>query len=391
LDTKRFYVIDDNPDDRALVVRTLYRSVPDIQVLELNSLEELDRALERAEPYIVVTDYMLQWSTGLEVLRRVKAVCPDCPVIMFTDSGNEDVVAEGLREGLDDYIRKKPGSYRNLENAVFRAMRRHTELEQLRAAEVMQSRAVNSLVRAEKLAAAGRLASSIAHEINNPLEAVMNLLFLAQSDKQMPRESRSLLDEALKELGRVAHIARQALAFYRDPNRPQELDLEQQTKSIIELYHPRIAAKQVSIAMDTRGEAVVLGYGGELRQVISNLIINAVDACGDGGRIVIRIRNQMRSAVQPSGVTFTICDNGHGIQPELREQLFEPFVSTKGERGTGLGLWVTQGIVNKHGGSIRLRTCTEEGRSYTCFRLFLHRSFAPLEEQAKAAASQMQA
>jgi signal transduction histidine kinase len=248
------------------------------------------------------------------------------------------------------------------------------------ALEVTQRHQTEKALReSEKLAATGRLAATIAHEINNPLEAVVNLVFLAKSDPRLTPELRKILDTADAELARVSHMVRQTLGFYRESTNPVWSDLAEMTVQIIALYRNKMQRKNLKIDVQV-SSAQVYGFEGELRQVISNLISNAIDAVDHNGNIRVHVR--------PSGdrVRIVGADNGHGIAPEHRTRLFQPFFTTKKDVGTGLGLWVSKGIVDKHHGQIRVRTTTRTGRSGTVFAVELPlQAVTPIAQSATLA------
>lgn len=224
----------------------------------------------------------------------------------------------------------------------------------------------------EKLAAAGRLAATVAHEINNPLEAVNNLVFLARRDVRDTQRVARYLDWAERELDRVAHIARQTLGFYRDSSAPVRFSVAKTLDDLLYLYEKRLETRQIKIARQYEPDVEITGRTGEIRQVFSNLISNSIDAMPAGGSLVIRVaRSHQWSNRLQSGVRITILDTGCGIELEDRKNLFEPFFTTKADVGTGLGLWITKNIVEKHGGTIRFRSRTGVRRHGTVFSLFL--------------------
>ncbi len=228
------------------------------------------------------------------------------------------------------------------------------------------------LRRSEKLAAAGRIAAALAHEVNNPLTAVINLLFLLGTNTSLDQQGQEWLNAACAELERVSQIVRKTLAFYRDTNSPVPVSLTEVLDNVLALFSGAISAKELSVVRRYRMDGPILGYPGELRQVFSNLISNAIDASKPHGTLhldVFATREWRQGACQ--GVRVVIADSGEGIAAEERMRLFEPFFTTKGERGTGLGLWVTQGIVQKHGGSIRFRSRRGTDRNGTVFAVFL--------------------
>ena len=224
-----------------------------------------------------------------------------------------------------------------------------------------------SLRQSEKLAATGRLAATIAHEINNPLEAVTNLIYLCKTDPTVPPAIQHLLDTADEELARVAQIAQQTLGFYRDTTRPGEIDLSAMLHGIVDLFSRKLRFKRLACRTHIEPGLRLYGLQGEIRQVFSNLFVNAIDASED---TELTIRACGRIVQGRSGISCLIADRGTGVQPAVRERLFSPFITSKHSLGTGLGLWVTRGIVEKHGGTIAYRTRTQAPTG-TVFRVFL--------------------
>lgn len=234
--------------------------------------------------------------------------------------------------------------------------------------------AEDALRRSEKLAAAGRLAATIAHEINNPLEAVTNLLFLLRQTDSWNADSRAYVSQAEHQLARIAHVTRQTLGFYRDTTSPRLMDLPKIVEDVLSLYLPRIQAKNIGLLREYDENVQVTGMAGEVRQVVSNLVANAIDAMSEHGKLRIRVHccKERRNSDHPGG-RIVIADTGAGISPAQRKKLFEPFYTTKQDVGTGLGLWVSREIVQKHGGTIALRSCVAPGRTGTVFSIFLPR------------------
>ncbi|WP_109485221.1 ATP-binding protein [Occallatibacter savannae] len=222
-----------------------------------------------------------------------------------------------------------------------------------------------ALRRSEQLAAAGRLAASIAHEINNPLEAVTNLLFLAKSDEGLSASSKDLLEIADKELQRLSHITARSLKFYRQRTAPAAIALEEVLDSVVYFHDPIIRVRGIQIDRRFRPAPLVLCQPGEIQQVFTNLISNALDAIPDKGRLILEVRPSTSGG--SIGVAVTIADNGSGMDKQMLQRLFHPFVTTKGEAGTGLGLWVSKGILDKHHATVRVRTRPGRG---TVFRIF---------------------
>jgi PAS domain S-box-containing protein len=223
------------------------------------------------------------------------------------------------------------------------------------------------LRKTEKLASAGRMAAAIAHEINNPLEAVTNLLYLLRSEPLSAEAGRylSLLES---EVERVSRIARQTLAFYRDKGRPTRVDVRELLNLAVDVQTTR--SPDMRVHRRYRTSEPISGFASELQQVFHNLISNAIDS---GATDLFLHTRRCVEAAPPrrTGLCITVGDNGSGVDPTIREQLFHPFITTKGDRGTGLGLWTSRGIVVRHEGTIRVRTSTAPERSGTSFHIFL--------------------
>jgi PAS domain S-box-containing protein len=224
----------------------------------------------------------------------------------------------------------------------------------------MERRTRAALLANEKLAVAGRLAATIAHEIHNPLDSVSNLLYLLQHDPQ-DSEAGHFLDIAQSELARVTQISRAMLSLYRESKAPVPVDLKEMLDDLLLLMVGRFQSLGVQISADLPPNIAIDGFPAELRQVFTNLITNAAEAAGEGGHVTIVVTPEnagtdTHGLRHEAGATVTVADDGPGITPEVHDRLFQPFFTTKGERGTGLGLWVSQGIVRKHGGILRLES-----------------------------------
>lgn len=243
-----------------------------------------------------------------------------------------------------------------------------------------RKRSEQALRLTEKLAATGRLAASIAHEINNPMASVTNLLYLLQHTSSLDDSARQYVTLAQEELQRIAHITRQMLGFYREADAPVAVKITDVLENVLSLYARKIRNQSIQVRKRFTFDGTVKAFPGEMRQVFSNLVVNALEVTPNGGMLslhVHRARDWQRGGRE--GVRVTVCDSGSGILPEHRRTIFEPFFTTKGERGTGLGLWVSNGIVRKHGGYIRVRSSVREGHSGTCFAVFLPCEAAGLE------------
>ena len=232
-----------------------------------------------------------------------------------------------------------------------------------------------ALRRTEKLAVTGRLAASIAHEINNPLEAITNLLFLLRNFSELPDAAQQYLSMAEFEVRRIAEITQQTLRFYRQPTQPARTNLTELLDPVLSLYQTRLNALNIRVVRDYEAKSSLFCFAGEIRQVFANLVGNAIDASSDGGRLMVRARrsHHWKNPAQ-TGLRFTVADTGAGMEPEVREHIFEAFFTTKEVTGTGLGLWVSHEIILKHHGLVHVRSRTAasnpDGAQKSCGTVF---------------------
>jgi PAS domain S-box-containing protein len=238
-----------------------------------------------------------------------------------------------------------------------------------------RKRAEDALRKSEKLAAAGRLAASIAHEINNPLESVTNLLYLLQRHPSLDTEARDYAELAQLEIARVSEMAQRTLRFYRQSTLPVEANVAEILDSVLMVYQGRFNALHTHVETRFDAQAELFCFAGELRQVFANLIGNALDASSEGGRLVLAVRRAHCPRTNQPGVRITVADNGCGMPPHVRRRIFEPFFTTKDATGTGLGLWITREILEKHGATISVKSRQSKGEaegksSGTVFTLF---------------------
>lgn len=239
-----------------------------------------------------------------------------------------------------------------------------------------EKQAQDVMRKAEKLAAAGRLAATVAHEINNPLEAVCNLIYLVKNTPSLPQEAVGYLNMAEQELERVSHITRQTLGFYRDSSQAGPVQVRSVIESVLKLYENKVRSKGIAVELEFADCPPVQGMEGELKQLVGNLVSNAADAVGPGGKI----RISMAPAGPGNGVEIEIADDGPGVLEKNRAQIFEPFFTTKEDVGTGLGLWVCKEIAERHGGKVQLSLGKDGGLGGAAFTVFL-----PLDAQIEAA------
>jgi PAS domain S-box-containing protein len=368
----------------SLLAASLARQKSRAEILADQTLEEMAAIVESSEDAIYSTTregIITSWNHGAEALygysaqemlgQSVLVTVP--PERAHETRSNLEKLARGASvESYQTERRRKDGSLvslllsisplRNRKGLVVGASAIARDIsKQLRAEEALR--------RNEKLATAGRLTAAIAHEINNPLEAVTNLLYLARRD---PARADQHLEMAEREVLRVADIAQQALGFVRDVSDARPVNVSSTLEEVLQLYAVKITTKKIAMNKELDAHCEISGFAGDLRQLFSNLIVNAVDAMPPGGRLRLRVcRARERSGNQRAGVRVIFADTGSGIPEGDRTRIFEPFFTTKKDSGTGLGLWLSQGIVHKHGGQIAVRSCTRPGRSGTVFSVFL--------------------
>jgi signal transduction histidine kinase len=251
-----------------------------------------------------------------------------------------------------------------------------------------QLKAEDVLRKTERLAAMGRVAGIIAHEINNPLEAITNTFYLLRDHPSLDEEARYFAKLGEEELLRVAHITRQTLGFYRESKHPVEVSIAALLDEILELQTRRVEFANITLEKLYRSSGTIRGFPVELRQVFLNLIGNAVQAMPDGGTLRLHVfEASWRNGLSPE-VRVSITDTGTGIDPEHARHLFEPFFTTKSAKGTGLGLWISKGIIQKYGGTIRFRSASITGRNATCFQVILPDADVQEVREPDAAASE---
>lgn len=235
-----------------------------------------------------------------------------------------------------------------------------------------QKRTEGMLLQSEKLAAVGKLASSISHEINNPLEAVTNLLYLIRLDENLSPQSRNYLETADHELARVSQVASQTLRFHRQSTLPMRVDPQMLLEEVLLLYKARFTNRKVRVEREYQPDVNLTCYEGDIRQVLNNLVCNATDAMrSTGGSLIVRTRRATDGVTGEAGVMITVADTGDGMDRATLDHIFDAFYTTKGIHGTGLGLWISSRIVHKHRGSLRAHSSSDPAHHGTVFQLWL--------------------
>src|SRR5215472_4449508 len=281
---------------------------------------------------------------------------------------------KGYQRGAVDYISVPvvPELLRAKVSLFAELHRKTQQLENLnRELELRVAQRTEALIRSEKLAAMGRLAGTIAHEINNPLEAISNALFLLREHPSLDNEARRFATLAEQELTRVAHITRQTLSFYRESQEPVSVSIFEVLDNVLQLQSHRLRASGIKLDKEFRSSLAIQGYPNELKQVFLNLIGNAIEAMREGGRLRVRVDEGTEQRTGRRGVRVSVCDTGSGIDAKYAKRVFEPFFTTKDAKGTGLGLWISRGIIQKYDGTIRFRSLHYSSGQATCFSVFI--------------------
>ena len=288
---------------------------------------------------------------------------------------------EQVRDGVPvvDYLLEgelisHPGQHRYWTVNYFPVFASDGSVQAISAASLevtQQKKAESALIQSEKLAAVGRLASSISHEINNPLESVTNLLYLISLRDDLSPPVREYVGVAQAEIARVSQITTQTLRFHRQTARSTQVTAAQLVEPVLNLYRGRMFNAGIAIETRFTSATAVLCLENEVRQVLTNLIANATDAMRTGGRLVLHAHDATDHATGVRGIRITVADTGQGMSPETRARIFEPFFTTKDLNGTGLGLWISAEIVQRHHGRLSVRSSQHPVHHGTVFALFL--------------------
>ncbi len=362
---ERFRLLAADSERQRAELETVYQTAPiglalfdtkDFRYLRLNDLQA---GFFGMEPEQVVGQTLTEMAPIEGLNDLFKQVLEGTPVINYPLEGALTTAPDQYRYWTVNYfpVYAPDGSIRAITAASL-------EVTAQRKAEL-------ALLQTEKLAVVGRLAASIAHEINNPLESVTNLLYLARSAPDLA-EVQEYIDTADRELRRVSAISNQTLRFYRQSTKPRDVTCEDLLESVLSIYQGKIVNSSVEVKWRMRAVDPIHCLDGEIRQVLSNLVGNAIDAMHpNGGKLFLRSRRAINWRTAQHGVLLTIADTGSGMSAEVREKVFEAFYTTKGIGGTGLGLWVSKEIVDRHQGTLQVRSSQQPGPSGTTFALFL--------------------
>jgi signal transduction histidine kinase len=323
----------------------------------LTSVDDIFREMKLGAAAAIVTEESLNgsgesWPRSL----RAQPAWSDLPLIVLTAAGGLSQVAKSplYRDYGNITLLERPLRSANLLSAVESAVRARLRQYEIRDYIQRQAESQEALRRTEKLAVAGRLAASIAHEINNPLAAITNLLYLVSTAEDLATV-RKYTSIAQDELRRVSDIANQTLRFYRSPQAPEQVEAAEILDSALALFRSKLRAQGINVSRDYAPGLTLTVSVGELRQVLVNLVANAIDAMPQGGNLHLRTVPGHHPVKRQPGIRITVADDGKGIPRDAQPRLFEPFFTTKGTTGTGLGLWLTRDILERAGGYIRCR------------------------------------
>ncbi|HEY1938942.1 MAG TPA: hybrid sensor histidine kinase/response regulator [Candidatus Angelobacter sp.] len=356
------------PNDRNLRVLVLARFGRDSELLEsflrrhgflchaISNADEFLVEVDRGAATAIITEESLTGTDALAGL--VQAPWSDFPLIVLTATGSITTFSTARLAALRNLgnvtLVERPIRMEILLSAVESAIRARLRQYDVRDFMLRQADSEEALRRTEKLAVAGRLAASIAHEINNPLTAVTNLLFLVKSAQEL-KEARHYASLAEDELRRVSEIANHTLRFHRSAKGPERVDVRQLLESAVVLFRAKLRNQNIKVKVECDEGSRVVCTLGEIRQVLVNLIANAIDAMPKGGNLLLRGSDRCHPVTAVQGVRISVADHGEGISANVCPKLFEPFFTTKGNIGTGLGLWLTKDIIERHSGFIRVR------------------------------------
>lgn len=358
------------------ITATLRAAGLQYKVRQASSRQEFTDELKKHLPQLILSsDGKASGIAFNEILEEAQRAEAGIPVVFLGGGSRGSSAIRLLHKGAADHI--LPGHMDRLPLLIERVLREHQSSVQRHKLETEVERAAGLIRESQRLATLGRQASSIAHEINNPLEAISNLLFLAGNETGLPASARKFLIMAQAELERVVAISKQTLNFYREASAPLPVRLSTLVEETLVLYGRRIAEKHLKVMREFGSEDAIAILPGEMRQVFSNLLANAIEATEDGGKLRLRVRkSRCWSDSGILGIRVTIADTGSGMSPEVRRRIGHPFFTTKGQHGTGLGLWVTKSILSHYGGNLLVHTSTGT-RHGTVFSVFLPTNMRP--------------
>ena len=358
-----------------------------------DTLRERAELLELASEAVMVRDEtgtIRFWNSGAESLygwEREEAIGNNIHELL----GTSDELQEEFTNALENegrwegnlLHRSKDG--REIVVASRQALKQNSKLVlEINRDITSQLIAEEALRRNDRLAAMGKVAGIVAHEINNPLEAITNTFYLLQQHPSLDAQAQYYAQLAEQELARVSHITKQTLSFYRESQRSMQVSVADLLDDVLELQQRLLQMNRIELERRYAAKGQVQGFPVELKQVFMNLISNAIQAMPQGGRLRVSVTSTKKNG-RSAGVQVTVSDNGSGIRPADAKRLFEPFFTTKSTKGTGLGLWISRGIVQKYEGTLRFRSVFGSAGTATCFQVYLP-TFEVVEQRNEGAA-----
>lgn len=365
----RLLLLEGNSRDAELTLSALGESGLSLEVDHVSTAHAFQQAILSRDYDVILADYTLPDFSGLTALQYAQEITPATPFLFVSGSMGEEIAIDALRRGASDYVFKK--HLDKLVPSVLRAVREKNNFNGRIHSEQEVQRITEALRQNQKMVTVGRQAATIAHETNNPLESVLNLLFLLR-DEVISEEGKRYIQAAESELSRVIEITRQTLQFYRESSKPVDVQFASLVEEGLKLYRRKLTGKNISLHNDVAPCGSLLALPGELRQVISNVLGNAIDATPQGGKLSVRLKESKSwSGESLPGIRLFVGDNGCGIARQSLRRIGDAFFTTKGQEGTGLGMWVTRGILRKYGGRMNLFSSTSETRHGTVVSIFI--------------------
>jgi PAS domain S-box-containing protein len=371
--------------------RRLYQSVTDNATLALFIIDERQQCVFMNPAAETLTGFTLDEVRGKALHEVIHHTRPDGSHFPVSECPIDRALPTSSKEQGEEVFVHKDGHFYDVEftaspvrDSTGQAIGTVIQVQDI----TERKRTEERLRRIERMAAAGQLAASLAHEINNPLSSVINVLYLLDRSPGLAGEAKKFISMAEGELARVSRIVKQSLAYYRVGAVAKEADLAGILEESLQIFSERFQRSGIVVRKKITPGSSVVGFADELRQVIDNVLLNAAEAMPTGGRLAVSVCRSCNWKNFERGVRLTIGDSGPGIAEEHWPRIFEPFFTTKQEKGTGLGLWVVRGIVLKHEGSIKIRSTKANGRSGTVVSIFLptvnqaHHSKRPGTESA---------
>jgi signal transduction histidine kinase len=358
----------------AALAKMLHRDGVDVVIVPMRTLDEVESALTKEDFRCAIVVHEPGSEEWRDVLKAFSAARVAIPVVLLLGAESDKLAREALLCGAWHAVPKHHEAL--CAAALERSIQHALATEECSAIQQALKRAEEILEKNQRSIALGVLLGSIAHEINNPLEGIANLIYLAQRSVTDPATVQSCLDMSEAELSRVSEITKQMLSFHRGTRAAQVVSVAEMLDGILTLFTAKLRERKITLHRQYDAAGWMEAHAGELRQASVNLIANAIDAMEDGGRLTLRVREHGGASPR---LCVSIGDSGKGMPQNVIKHLGELFLTTKGESGTGIGLWVTRRILRRHGGGLRVYSSERPGRAGTVFRLCFPPPYAKLK------------